>query len=209
MLNKIITSIKNFVHDPIGLRRMKRDLDTYYSLLKDDLHTARKETSKNFDEILLDYKKYAKKQEDKATFYCMSLEHIGDVLPDMIWMKWADTGKYAYANKSIRDGLLFDTDPVGKDDHQIGFAATEKFGASDHNFGAYCAGSDSVTIELGHRKRFIEYGMSGGKPLVLEVYKNVVRSTDNNDIIATVGCGRDITDNIFTMLIRLKYIVVR
>lgn len=166
--------------------------------IKQEIHDIREENAKTFEAILEDYKAYAKAQEERAEFYSMSLEYIGDLLPDMIWMKWSD-GKYAYANKAIKDGLLFDDTPLEKTDVEIGHNAQKFFGANRHNFGTYCAGSDTLTIELGHRKRFIEYGMSGGKPLVLEVYKNVVRN-ENGEIIATVGCGRDITDNIFTML---------
>lgn len=190
-------AVTGFMRDPFGIEDYKDSVATYYTLLSDEIAAMREHTAKSFDAVLEDYKAYAEEQESKASFYCMSLENIGDVLPDMIWMKWVD-GKYAYANKAIKDGLLFDDNPVGKNDVILGNAAMDTFGDDNHNFGAYCAGSDTVVVEYGHRKRFIEYGMSGGRPLVLEVYKNVVRDKTGK-IIATVGCGRDITDNIFTM----------
>ena len=189
--------IVNFIRDPFGFVEGRLRVKEYYTALSSDLNSMRTEHSKSFTEVLQDYKDFAKRQEEKAQFYCMSLENVGDVIPDMLWMKWAD-GTYAYANKSIRDNLLFDEDPLDKDDHYIGAQAINRFGAEQHSFGTYCAGSDDVVLEYGHRKRFIEYGMAGGKPLVLEVFKNVVRNKEKH-IIATVGCGRDITDNIFTM----------
>lgn len=192
-------SLFSFLKDPSGLQscylQVKADIDNVRSVL----HDMKEHSSKSFDEILEDYKKYAQEQEARADFYSMSLEYIGDLFPDMLWMKWTN-GKYAYANKAIRDGLLFDDRPLEKDDVELGSNAQKFFGANKHNFGTYCAGSDTLTIESGHRKRFIEYGMSGGKPLVLEVFKNVVRDAESQEIIATVGVGRDITDNIFTML---------
>lgn len=166
--------------------------------VKKDIKAMREHNTKSFDEILEDYKEYAKEQAMKAEFFSTSLEYLGDIFPDMLWMKWTN-GRYAFANKAIRDGLLFDDQPLEKDDIEMGGNAQKFFGANKHNFGSYCAGSDDLTIEAGHRMRFIEYGMSGGKPLVLEVYKNVVRD-GNGKVIATVGCGRDITDNIFSML---------
>lgn len=191
---KLLDKVKGFLHDPLGLREIHKS----FSSISKDLVSLRQESRKSFDEVIADYRAYAQIQKDKAHFYCMSLENIGNVIPDMLWMKWAD-GKYAYANRAIKEGLLFDDCPLGKDDATIGDTAVKRFGEGAHNFGRYCSGSDLIVIEKGHRKRFIEYGMSGGKPLVLEVYKNVVRD-EKGDIIATVGSGRDITDNIFTML---------
>ena len=189
--------LRELVNDPFGFERHRADMSDYYTSLSESIDDMRAETSKTFDEVIADYKDYAKRQEEKAQFYCMSLENIGDVIPDMLWMKWID-GKYAYTNKAIRDNLLFDEDPLDKDDIFLGNQAVKRFGEDSHDFGKYCAGSDQVVVEYGHRKRFIEYGMAGGRPLVLEVFKNIVRGKDN-EIVATVGCGRDVTDNIFTM----------
>lgn len=189
-------NLLSFLKDPLGINTASNNLDRYYKSLKKEIHSIKQESSKSFEEIINDYRQYAKEQEKKADFYSMSLQNIGEVLPDMIWMKWLD-GKYAYANKAIRDGLLFNNDPIGMTDVELGAAAVNRFGGEMHNFGAYCAGSDAITIEYGHRKRFIEYGMSGCVPLVLEVFKNVVRK--DGDIIGTVGTGRDITELVFTM----------
>lgn len=193
----IVSKLNNLLNPFAIYTKCTENLAKELSELKTEINQIRLINSRTFEDVINDYKKYAENQKQKAEFYSYSLTHIGDLLPDMIWMKWKD-GKYVYANKAIRDGLLFDDNPVKKDDVEMGTSAAKFFGANKHNFGAYCAGSDVLTIEHGHRKRFIEYGMSGGRPLILEVYKNVVRAQD--DIIATVGCGRDITHNIFTML---------
>ena len=193
-ITELFNTFRKFINDPLGLKELSEE---HFASLSQDFKGLRAETSKSFNDVLEEYKDYAKRQEEKAQFYCMSLENIGDVIPDMLWMKWVD-GTYAYANKAIRDNLLFCDDPIGLDDTCLGKEAVRRFGVENHDFGKYCAGSDDVVISYGHRRRFIEYGMSGGRPLVLEVFKNVVRGEDN-EIIATVGCGRDITDNIFTM----------
>lgn len=193
----MLKRLKQLLNPFDAYTRCTKQLVEELAELKDEIREIRLINSKTFESVITDYRKYAEEQRQKAEFYSYSLTHIGDLLPDMIWMKWKD-GKYVYANKAIRDGLLFDDNPVNKDDTEIGTNAAKFFGKNRHNFGEYCSGSDVITIEHGHRKRFIEYGMSGGKPLVLEVYKNVVKT--GNTIIATVGCGRDITHNIFTML---------
>lgn len=195
MYNKILKWLK----DPSGVMKCASNINQHIGELQDHIIELRKEAKKTFEEVIQEYKEYAEAQKKKAQFYRLSLHSIGDVIPDMLWMKWSHDGTYVYANKSIRDNLLFDDKPEGKTDAFLGAQAATKFGADKHNFGSYCAGSDDVTISYGHRKRFIEYGMAGGKPLILEVYKNVVRN-EYGDIIATVGSGRDITDNIFTML---------
>ena len=184
MLHKILHWL-----NPFSFQRCNEIIQKEIVSLREEIQEIKKYNDSTFDDVLNEYRKHAEEQKIKAQFFSASLQNIGDILPDMIWMKWKN-GKYAYANKAIRDDLLFD-------DSTIGSNAQSFFGQNKHNFGQYCTGSDVLTMHMGHRKRFIEYGMSGGKPLVLEVYKNVVRQ--DGDVVATVGCGRDITDNIFTM----------
>ena len=195
-----------FISDPSGLKSDVDDLNSNLSKSKEavidevkaGVDALKKEISRPMNEVLADYQEQLDEATKKADFYSMSLNNLGDVMPDMLWFKYAD-GTYAFTNKAIRDGLLFDESPIGKTDHEIGVIAIKKFGEDSHNFGKYCAGSDQIVLDQGHRQRFIEYGMSGGKPLVLEVFKNVVMSKNGKHIIGTVGSGRDITDNIFTM----------
>ena len=54
------------------------------------------------------------KIERDIAFYKSMLSTIGDTIPDMMWAKDLE-GKYIYANQHIKDGLLFDPFPEGKD----------------------------------------------------------------------------------------------
>jgi hypothetical protein len=197
--------ICNFLDDPSGIKRevdivnnnLTQSRELVIREVKESFKEAKRELSKPFDDIVEEYQEKLDKANERAEFFCMSLTNLGDVMPDMLWFKYVD-GTYAYTNKAIRDNLLFEVNPTGKDDISMSSEAVRRFGKDNHNFGVNCAGSDGIVIEHGSRRRFIEYGKAGGKPLVLEVYKNVVRNT-RGEIIGTVGNGRDITEMIFTM----------
>ncbi|EDZ63099.1 PAS/PAC sensor signal transduction histidine kinase [Sulfurimonas gotlandica GD1] len=117
-------------------------------------------------------------------------------LPDMLWVKDLN-GIYLYANQSICDGLLMakDTDePIGKND--VFFALREREAHKEspdwHTFGELCFNSDQVVIDNNKAMKFEEYGNVKGELLYLEVYKAPFYDKDEN-IIGTVGAGRDIT----------------
>jgi hypothetical protein len=205
--NVIYESALKYITDPFNFDTHLHEISSDIKSIEAQIATVTKrlselKTCQTFEEVLAEYNIKLLEAEDRASFYASSLASIGDVIPDMLWMK-SVSGEYQYANKCIRDFLLFDDSPIGKTDGELVTAALARFGADKHNFGMYCISSDVLVIEHGYRKRFIEYGLSGGVPLVLEVYKNVVRDT-NHSIIATVGCGRDITDVIFTLLSTYK-----
>jgi len=118
-------------------------------------------------------------------------------LPDMLWVKDLK-GKYIYANQAICDGLLMAKDtkePIGKGD--LFFALREREAHKDkpnwHTFGELCFDSDQTVIDNNKAMKFEEYGNVKGKLLYLEVYKAPFYDKDNN-IIGTVGAGRDITE---------------
>ena len=113
-------------------------------------------------------------------------------LPDMLWFKDVD-GKYVYANKAIREGLLLDDSPEGKTDMELAYAAKEKYGDREHTFGEVCGDSDKDVLENEYEsKRYVESGKVKGKMLHLEVHKSVVKV--DGEIIGVVGSGRDITE---------------
>jgi len=113
-------------------------------------------------------------------------------LPDMLWFKDVD-GKYVYANKAIREGLLLDDNPEGKTDMELSYAAKEKYGDREHTFGEVCGDSDKDILENEYEsKRYVESGKVKGKMLHLEVHKSVVKV--DGAIIGVVGSGRDITE---------------
>ena len=96
-------------------------------------------------------------------------------LPDMLWFKDVD-GKYVYANKAIREGLLLDDSPEGKTDMELSYAAKEKYGDREHTFGEVCGDSDKDVLENEYEsKRYVEPGKVKGKMLHLEVHKSVVK----------------------------------
>lgn len=113
-------------------------------------------------------------------------------LPDMLWFKDVE-GRYVYANKAIREGLLLDDSPEGKTDMELAYAAKEVYGDREHTFGEVCGDSDEDVLENEYEsKRYVESGKVKGKMLHLEVNKSVVKV--DGKIIGVVGSGRDITE---------------
>lgn len=120
------------------------------------------------------------------------LQQIIDCMPDMVWFKDTE-GKYVYANKAIKRGLLMCPDPIGLCDVELAVHAKEVFGAENHTFGEKCVNSDIITLEREGPSRFLESGKIKGEMLYLEVFKNVVRNQDGT-IIGVCGTGRDLTE---------------
>ena len=113
--------------------------------------------------------------------------------PDMLWFK--DTkGKYLYANKAIKDGLLLDDKPEGKTDIELARAAKLKYGEREHTFGEVCDNSDADVLEHEYiSKRYVESGKVKGQMLHIEVNKSIVK-LDDGEVLGVVGSGRDITE---------------
>ena len=114
-----------------------------------------------------------------------------ETLPDMAWMKDKE-GKYMYANKAIRDGLLFCENPIGKNDVELAKKAKERFGYKNHTFGEVCGNSDGEVLKNMHKQRFMEKGKVMGKMLHLEVHKAPV--VFDGEVIGVCGSGRDMTE---------------
>ena len=114
-------------------------------------------------------------------------------LPDMLWFK-DPNGKYMFANKAIRENLLFDDKPEGKTDIELAKVAKVKFGEREHTFGEMCGDSDKDALEIDavNGKRYVESGKIKGKMTHLEVNKSVVKL--DGEVIGVVGSGRDITE---------------
>lgn len=130
--------------------------------------------------------------ENQLALKELVLQQVIDCLPDMLWMKDID-GKYVIANKAIRDGLLFDCNPIGKTDIEIAKNAKIKFGEENHTFGEKCSNSDKITLERGEPSRFLESGRLKGNMTYLEVFKNIVMDMDGK-VIGVCGTGRDLTE---------------
>jgi len=120
------------------------------------------------------------------------LQQIIDCLPDMVWFKDLE-GKYVYANRSIREGLLMCANPIGLDDKYLSDRAKEVYGENNHTFGEKCANSDAITLYRKEPSRFLESGKIKGETVYLEVFKNIVRGQDG-EILGVCGSGRDLTE---------------
>ena len=135
--------------------------------------------------------------EEVANYKGM-LNSIAEALPDMLWCKDLD-GNYIYTNSAINTGLLFDYNPIGKNDIELSTNAKAMFGEENHTFGEICGNSDLVVIEkakLGifskEDGRFLESGLIKGKMLYLEVFKAPFYV--NGELKGVVGTGRDMTE---------------
>lgn len=120
-----------------------------------------------------------------------------DNAPDMIWAKDMQK-RYIFANKAICRDLLNAEDteePVGKTD--LFFAQRERDRHSEnpqwHTFGELCQDSDKITMDAGKPCQFDEFGNVQGKFLFLDVHKAPFLN-DKGEMIGTVGCGRDVTE---------------
>ena len=129
--------------------------------------------------------------KEELTLYKGMIESVGMAVPDMIWLKDLN-GRYMYANKAIREGLLFHNNPVGLTDVELAGIAKRKFGDSNHTFGEKCANSDGITVERNAPSRFLENGKVRGKMLYLEVFKTPLYAGDK--MVGVCGVGRDITE---------------
>jgi PAS domain-containing protein len=129
-------------------------------------------------------------KEEIAFYKTLSEELIANT-PDMVWLKDTE-GKYIVANRAIRDGLLFDSYPIGKDDITMALNAKEKYGSDNHTFGEVCGNSDLVVLDKLKAERFLEHGKVKGKTMYLEVYKFPFYVDGN--LVGVAGIGRDMTD---------------
>lgn len=129
--------------------------------------------------------------KDELTLYKGMVESVGMAVPDMIWLKDLN-GRYMYANKAIREGLLCYNNPVGLNDVELAGMAKRRFGEANHTFGEKCFNSDGITVERNAPSRFLENGKVRGKMLYLEVFKTPLYAGD--ELVGVCGVGRDITE---------------
>jgi len=129
--------------------------------------------------------------KEQNIYFHSLIETIGEVAPDMLWAKDLD-GKYLYANGSIKNGLLLDHNPVGKDDIYLASEAKRMYGDDNHTFGEMCANSDLIVLNSKLEGTFWETGKVKGQDLHLFVKKKPLFI--DGILIGTVGSARDITE---------------
>ena len=188
-MEKIIRKISHFIKkfQPCIIDRYFEKLDKGMNVLVEKLDSIETKLELEIDML--------RKELDQ---YKSMVEAIGGSIPDMMWCKDLD-GKYMYANPAIINGLLFDRNPIGKDDIYLATKAKERFGESNHTFGEKCLNSDKVVIEkvldgtfIKEDGRFLESGMIKGKMLYLEVFKAPLFDKSGN-LMGIVGTGRNMT----------------
>jgi PAS domain-containing protein len=179
-------SILEFIKDPLGIGKVINTIKSNALMLQDDINFSIKKTT----ELTKIIQEFQQKQEDYEL-----LLHVKQALdssaPDMFWVKDVQ-GRYIIANKAIRDNLLLDDYPYGKDDREIAENAKKRYGDYNHTFGAICGNSDADVLKRKEPTKYNEDGLVRGKYLMLQVHKNVIHN-NNGDVIGTVGSGRDIT----------------
>lgn len=131
-------------------------------------------------------------------FYKSLVKTVAETLPDMMWCKDVE-GKYLYANRAIKEGLIFNDEPIGKTDVEMAGKAKERFGDDNHTFGEKCSNSDKVVIDRvcdgtygKDDGRFLESGKIKGKMTYLEVFKAPLYV--DGKLVGVVGTGRDMTE---------------
>lgn len=159
----------------------------YDAMIKqlEDIHQGIKDVRQSLND---DKKMLIRELEKKDVVINAMIEN----LPDMLWFK-DKTGKYIYANKAIKEGLLLDNNPEGKTDIELALNAKAKFGEKNYTFGEVCVNSDIDVLENEYTgKRYVESGKVKGKMLHLEVNKSIVK-LDDGEVLGVAGSGRDIT----------------
>lgn len=110
-------------------------------------------------------------------------------------MQWAKDleGRYLYANKNVREGLLHCSDPIGLTDLEIAEGRTRRRRDVTSTSGKICIGSDLAVLEAKVPMSFLEVFVVHGKQLILEVHKTPMKDADGV-IVGTVGVGVDVTE---------------
>ncbi len=137
-------------------------------------------------------RKSEKKYKEQSRLFRL----MSDNIPDLVWAKDLE-GRYIFTNKAYCEKLLIAKHPketIGKTD--MFFANRQRKLHPERKdwftFGEICANSDIPVLEKKKAFRFDEYGYVRGKFLFLDVFKAPIFD-ENNQIIGTVGHGRDVT----------------
>jgi len=140
--------------------------------------------------------KALKESEEKYKEQSRLFRLMSDNIPDLVWAKDPD-GRFIFTNKAICVKLLIakDTDePIGK--REPYFAERQRRLCPNrknwYTFDKLCSESDALVYNTQKPVRSNEFGYVKGKFLYFDVYKAPIFD-ENNQIIGTVGHGRDVT----------------
>jgi DNA-binding CsgD family transcriptional regulator len=137
--------------------------------------------------------KSVRNSEEKYHRLFKLMRLMADNMPDLIWAKDMD-GRYMFVNQAMCDKLIMCDCP----DRAIGMtnmviAEKERNAGYEHTFGEICVNSDAIVQERKVACRILEEGFVRNEYLVLDVHKAPFLD-ENREIIGTVGCGRDVTN---------------
>ena len=183
----VYMNIWKWLKDPLGVQDVVYRINAKASELQGDiLHSHKRQ-----QELVKAFMDFDKRFEEFIFFKAVE-EGLDSAIPDMLWAKDI-YGRYVIANKAIREGLLFDTNPRGKTDSQLAHSRKELVGSHNHTFGEMCGDSDRLVLEKEHSITVVEEGIVTGERLVLKVHKNILKN-GMGTIIGTVGVAKDITN---------------
>ncbi len=140
--------------------------------------------------------KALKESEGKYKEQSRLFRLMSDNIPDLVWAKDLE-GRFIFTNKAICMKLLIakDTDePIGKRDPYFGDRQRRLYPDRNnwYTFDELCSESDALVYKTQKPVRSYEFGYVQGKFLYFDVYKAPIFD-ENNQIIGTVGHGRDVT----------------
>jgi PAS domain S-box-containing protein len=133
-----------------------------------------------------------KESEEKYHRLYKLMRLMADNMPDLIWAKDMD-GRYMFVNQAMCDKLIMCDCPEEAIDLTDMVIAEKERNAGYEPFGEIYANSDAIIQERKVACRILEEGFVRDKYLVLDVHKAPFFN-ENGEIIGTVGCGRDVTN---------------
>lgn len=180
---ELCVKLKNYVYVNSPFNHETPILDRLIEnmrVLQKDISEVKKELREEVEALRRDSK-----------YHQTILDVIAEASPDMLWLKDIN-GKYIFANKKIREGLLLHPEPLGMSDVELAQRAKSIWGDENHTFGEVCGDSDPVVLDKLEKLRFLESGKIKGEMKYLEVFKSPVYF--EGALIGVCGVGRDLTE---------------
>ncbi|UUX91164.1 response regulator [Methanoplanus endosymbiosus] len=143
--------------------------------------------------------KNLRNEEERYKYLYNLVRVMCDNVPDMIWSKDRNNC-YTFANRELCDKYLSASDtnePVGKPiTYFIDRTKAERPDDPDwFTVGEMTVQTDLEVMEAGKPVKYEDHGYLRGRSVYLDIFKSPLFDSSGN-IIGTLGCARDITDEI-------------